>query len=732
MQQKPANWPAESPVEIIPEIFTEFHDSTWPPKSEETPQGTSPVGGWSISRQLTGGMLPTQVRGAAGHSIASGQVDIPQRTEHLSPWGFGQYRLGPGGRCTVYASQAGGYTTVPDRRIALGAFTVAPISGASTDALVSLDLDEYSMRLRKPFTLDWVYTATDKLDAAWVVYQVARAGGYYAVPEPISSTRLSFPLMGSVAPDRSASAPNVNVTGTLAWAEHDGQIGLASGGTVLANASDDPDVWYVTLDHNGLGSIVLKVPGCDNITFTVAAASVTATRDSVETLQVQILGAPPAAAGWRRIQFQVNLNGFSLRARAEGTSYGAYDSKPWTPVQVNPPRGSVRGIGSAVVRGVQFSSTTAPELFGRGNKAKISATGSILTGLFEVPTAPGWDLLQDIAASTGGAVWMDETGTLIFRSRDLLRGTGAYGETIQALEQVETLGWRVDPADQADRVELSYQPTTVTESLDMTTIWESDTPVLVKAATPTILFVDIEGTTDRLSRWLPVWDDSMPETMLSRWAASFALDGSGTRPADNAVSIKASMVGVSRVKIVLTNNTEFSLWMVDGNGNPALTLRTSLLVATGDTVTISKGVPADQAVSPLELSTGMWVQDADSAQRILHWTASQTEVAQPVLESVRVVPNLARQLGDLVRVIDPVTNLRSKALITGITLGGDHTQYTQQLDLTLVAVTFTDWETFMQANNLNTFAVLDGFLQAQNIRSFDDFDAWGQDFGGTL
>ncbi|MGP9528138.1 hypothetical protein [Glutamicibacter sp. AOP5-A2-18] len=732
MQQKPSNWPGESALEIIPEIFSEFHESTWPPKSVEAPQGTSPVGDWSISRQLTGGMLPTQVRGASGHSIASGQVSIPQLPAHMSPWGFGQYRLGPGGRCTVYASQFGGYTTVPDRRIALGEFTVAPISGASTEAKVSLDLDEYSLRLRKPFTLKWTYSETDRLDAAWVVHQVARAGGYYAVPEPISTTLLSFPLMGSSVPDRSATNPNTNVTGELAWADHDGQIGLASGATVLANASDDPDAWYVTLDHNGLGSVVLKVPGCDNITFTVAAASVTATRDSVETLQVPILGAPSASSGWRRIQFQVNLKGFSMRARAEGTSYGAYSSKTWTPVRVSPPRGQVRGVGDAVARGVQFSTTTATEIFGRGNKAKINSTGSILTGLLDVPVAPGWDLLQEIASSTGGAVWMDETGTLIFRSRDLLRGTGNYGETIEALEQVETLGWIIDPADQADRVELTYKPTIVTKSADETTIWESDSPLLIRVGTPKVLFVDIDGTTDRLSRWVPLWDTRYPEGSLSRWAASFALDGSGSRPADDSVSIKTSMVSSSRIKITITNKNTSAIWMVDGNGNPAITLRTSLLVTAGDPVTISKGVSANQAVSPLELSTGAWIQDADAAQTVLHWAASQTEVAQPVLQGMRVVPNLARQLGDLVRIIDPITNLRSKALITGITLNGDHSQYSQELDLTLVAVTFDDWDQFMQPNSLDSFTALDAFLQAQQIRSFNDLDEWGQDFGGTL
>lgn len=732
MQQKPANWPAESPVELIPEMFVQFRDSTWPPASEETPQGTTPVGSWSVNRQLTGGMLPTQVRGVSGHSIASGSVQIPQRDKAMSPWGFGQYRLGPGGRCTLYASQAGGYTTVPDRRIELGQFMVAPISGASMDAVVNLELDEFSMRLRKPFKLDWTYVAADRLDASWVVYQVAKAGGYLAVPNTVSSTRLSFPLQGSIAPDKAASIPNVNATGDLAWSEHDGQIGLGPGGTVLADASDDPDVWVVTLDHNGLGSVVLRVPGCENITFTVAAASVTATRDSVETLQVQILGALPSTAGWRRVQFQVDLRTFSLRARAEGTAYGSYDSKPWTPVRSSPPRGSVRGIGSAIVRGVQFTADVDTDLWARPRTARINPTGSILTGLFDVPLTPGWDLLQEIASSTGGAVWMDETGTLIYRSRHLLRGTGSYGETIDALDKMESLAWRVDPADQADRVELTYEPTAVSESLDATTLWEAESLVLVKAATPTTLFVDIEGTTDRLSRWTPVWDESALATQLSRWAASYAIDGSGTRPESSALTVTAEMVGVSRVKITLTNNTEFSLWMVDGNGSPALILRTSLLVSTGNAVTINKGKGDEDAENPLSLSTGMWVQNADSAQQILHWTAGETEVAQPVLEGVRVVPDLSRQLGDLVRVIDPVTGLRSKALISGIGLSGDASGYSQNLDLSLVSLTFADWETQMQGAGVTSFTDLDNVLQAQNIRSFDDFDQWGQDFGGTL
>lgn len=548
MQDKPLGWPVEGDVETLPEIFLELHGSSWPPARGDVPQGTAEVGSWSVSRQLTGGALPGQVRGASGHSIATGSASFAQPTgAALSPWGKGSLRLGPGGKCILYAGHAGPGLA---KGLRLGSFVVAPIGGANTSNSVDLELDEDSIRLNKPFTLNWSYnSAQPTFDASWVLEQIA------------------------------------------------------------ANA---------------------------------------------------------------------------------------------------------------------------------GLAADIEPTGSPLRGVFGVSGASAWSVAQSIAAATMGAVWISEAGVFTYRNRHTLRGVGGYTESVEALDSVESLAWTIDPADIADRVELTYAPTEAISSLHASTLWEATDAIRLLAGQTITVSADIAGTTDRLSPFVPVWpvdDPSAPsysDGQMSRWAASSQRDGGGVRPPDTAIRATASMASPSRARIVITNTTAGTLWLVDGNGNPTLTLRTSLHIQPGEPVVISSGVPEPVSVSTLSVDAGAWVQDASTAQDLLVWLTGQTSRAQATLPQVRVKPDLARQMGDPIKLTDGHTGLRSKALITGISLSGGPEGYTQALDLALLDVIFADFDSFCADNGVNTFAGLDAFCIDSNLNNFAELDVWLTDFGGTL
>jgi hypothetical protein len=549
MQLKPSSWPVEGDVETLPEVFLGLVGSQWPPARGDIPAGTAEVGSWSVTRQLTGSALPGQVRAVAGHSIAAGSVSFPQPDgAPLSPWGRGVLNLGPGGKCTLYASHAGPSLASGLR---LGAFVVAPVAGSNTTNAVNLELDEDSIRLQKPFKLDWFYNASaPTFDASWVLDRIAAAGGY--------------------------------------------------------------------------------------------------------------------------------------------------------------------------------------------SQRDIEPTGSPLRGVFEVAGASAWDVAQQIAAATMGAVWITEAGVFTYRNRDSLRGSGTYRETIEALDSIESLEWTVDPSEVADRVEVTYTPTETVTSSNATTLWEATEPIKVGPDRTLTLNVDITGTTDRISTFIPLWPSSNPDATvypaerMSRWAASLSHLGGGDKPSDTAIRVAAEIVSPSRVRLRITNTTNTELWLVDGNGNPCLILRTSLHIQPSEPITISSGTDEDTALSPLSIDAGPWVQDPEAAQGILEWVTSQTARPQAVVNQVRVKPDLGRQLGDVVRLLDGATGLRSKALISGVSLSGDHSGYTQNLDLALLAVVFADYDRWCIANGISTFADFDAWCIANNIITFAQFDNWLIDFGGTL
>lgn len=545
MQRLPNGWPVDAAVETLPEVFLQLPGSVWPPARGEVPRGTAELGAWSATRSLTGSLLPGQVRGASGFSIATGSAVFAQPDgAPLSPWGKGPARLSPGGDCILYASHDG---PVLSSGVSLGRFVVAPISGANTSNEVSLELDENSIRLRKPFRMDWEYNpATPTFDAAVVLRLIAERSGY--------------------------------------------------------------------------------------------------------------------------------------------------------------------------------------------TQTDIQDTGSMLSGIFDVSGKDAWSVAQEIAAATLGAVWISEAGVFTYRNRDSLRGLGALVESVEALDSIESLAWTIDPGDITDRVELTYIPTEVREDTKASlTIWEADKAIRVRAGQSLTVYADIDGTTPRVDSPIPVWDTTeYPATIRSRWAASNSPNGGGARPPDNAIRISLSTVSPSRIRIDLTNRTEEHLWLVDGNGDPCLILRTKTHIAPGEETTVSIGASEDTAISPLSVPAGGWVQDADTALSLCAWIAGQTSYAQATIERVRVKPDLARQLGDVIRLTDGHTNLLSKALITGIGLAGDGSGYTQHLDLALLDITFHEWDQWMAVRSINTFAELDLFLQRESLNTFEAFDEWGQDFGGTL
>lgn len=366
-------------------------------------------------------------------------------------------------------------------------------------------------------------------------------------------------------------------------------------------------------------------------------------------------------------------------------------------------------------------------------ETEIDDSGIRITAATNLPEASMWEVAQQIAQATLGAVWISEQGVFTYKNRTYLRGMVEPIATVEALDSIESLNWTIDPAEITDRVSMDFQPTDVIQSADRSTIWAATSKIAVQAGKTILVKADIEGTTDRVSPFVPLWKtDEFVQERMSRWAASYNENGGGERPPDNSLSISAKLETSSRIVIRITNRHDQPLWLVDGNGNPTLIVRTSMYVQQGEVESVASGRPEKSAMNPLSLNSGPWVQDRDDAAEMVAWAAAQTSQAQATINQVRVAPDLCRQLGDVILLTDDATNLRSKAIITGVHLSGDYQGYQQQLDLALLATLVDDFDKWSSRVGINTFTDLDNWFAQEGFASFSDFDEWLTDLGGQL
>jgi len=732
MQALPQGWPDDADVETAPELFLEFASAAWPPASDGVPAGTAELGSWSVDRSLTGSSLPGQVRGAAGFSIATGSATFAQPLgEQLSPFAKGDRRLGARGACVLYASHTG---AAGSGRLPLGKFVLAPIAGAGLSADVALDLEENSINLKRPIAIRWrrneVIASRFEIDPSWVLDKIARSAGYFQTPNVRSGTLLSLPLVGGTM----AEAGETTSATIGGWSEHAGDVGMGPGGLVIAEIPDGyggPAAIHVTAEVAGTGGEVVLA----GLWLNFRGDHVIITHGMVVQ---QIMYPAGANLGLARIRVSIQ-DPFSSAPTIRVYSSETLASEPLVmslaSAAIDTANRAIavrtdRAPTGRFIRGVMVDTTFRDDWAFTPN-AKINLSGSPLHAAFDALTGFGWDMAQKIAAATLGAVWVSESGVFTYRNRSSLRG-GDIVDEVEALDKLEDLPWVIDPGEIADRVELSYTPTQVVQSVNSTTIWEATEAIRIGPRQTITLVVEVAGAVNAPSAFRPVWDETYEPHQMSRWAAAFSADGSGERPQSSDLVVTARMVSVSTAEIRLTSRTDVTLWAVDGNGSPCLILRTSLQVLPGEPLTISSGLAESTALNPLSIDCGSWVQDSETAQSLLAWVTGQTSHAQAVVPSVRVKPELRRQIGDIVRLTDGKSGLITKALITAVSLAGNGGTYTQHLDFALLDLTWADYDKWLQAHGIDTFAQLDTYMQAHNIDTFDAFDEWGRDFGGTL
>lgn len=725
---------------------------------------TQDVTAWSVSRSLSGGGLPGQARAASGSSVGQGTVSV-ESPAGRTPWTAGPIK--PGGVVALDAAEDIGVAAAPQGRMVVR--SVSADSALSASRTLSIEDDLTALRGRANIigamypTYAWTTPEPGAQDASFVVDVAARAAGYYSTPKPPSSCFFSVPFTGSPLPEvgsaRLVSVPRYDELfgqASVSNAYVNGPPGASpfSTGHIFFSfdaAYADFGSAYATLSI-GAGSVNI-------VTADIAIASSADNRFSINWQPSVVWTRVIDPAFPNRVQGEVEFLGMPAdRSSATGVRLRLRTgpSIPWsawitytypTPVDLTvPTEVSVTaaaavytgaGTGRSGVRGVLACTTDEPAVWTQPT-ARINLSRSPLYAA--LPDArTSWDIMQEMAAATMGAVWIGEDGVLNYRSRDNMRGASTAIETVVAERSLDDVPWSISNDEVADRVELTYRPPDIQvggaeifNANHMTiNVWSSTEVVEIRAGRTITIEQDLDGAAFGLAPWYPVWDTTYAANRFSRWAASTQRDGGGARPADTALTVTSSLVTPSRLRIRITNNTTGTLYTAGTDGTTMLLQRGTMFARAGEPRVVASGLGEDDARNPLEIDLGAWVQDDATANEMLAWLTGNVTEPMPTLTGVAVTPKASRRLGDVIRIKDPqYTAVASKALIVGIQNEGSDGVLKQSLDLAILAVTFNDLDAWLVSQGVSTFDQLDTLLTSMGLTTFDALDAFIPTIGG--
>jgi len=701
---------------------------------------------WSVDRDLTGSGLPGQVRAVTGASVGSGEISLEDAAVR-TPWRASRFL--PGGTVAIDADGDTGtafqFSPKPVARMVVT--DVAAPTALSAERSLTITDDVRAMRgeLTIPPTL-LIGTSGPvdavSVDASWLIYLAAKAGGRHAVPPPVASAILAAPLCGNFDAEVGTAAPVAN--SNLFWeTDPRGRIFAyqASGDYMFTEPWAVGETVYVTCTSRapGNGLLQLHPEGAETTYVMVAPASTFTCKVVVEGVETSGSGAwslPFDKPEYpERYQFKIE------RLSATQTRFSGRD-RPTAPfagtvtlTHASLPAPITRLGWFMNLAGAQITRADDPALW-TPPTATIAASGSTLDAVVGVGSRGAWDLAQEVAAATMGAVWIDELGNLVYRPRDVMRGAGVSQGMITA-DGVTDLPWSLSMDDVADRVEVSYRPANLTLAEDYSvTIWEADEPIKVGPGRTVQKVVDLDNAVaSLLAPFFPIWSDNSglaPAGTYSRWAAATSANGGGTRPKDSALRVTAVQTSASRVVLTIRNTTSSTLWTVDSSGSPTLILRGNALARPGEPVTIAAGAEATAARNPLTVDLGPWVQDADFAAEALSWLQAMTSAPMAMLEQVEATQvDMGIRLGDVRKLVDPTfTGIGAKVLVAGTSLSAEAGDLSQRLRLVVLAPMFNDLDRALVALGVTTFDQLDTFLGSKGLTTFDDLDTWLLTIGG--
>lgn len=333
--------------------------------------------------------------------------------------------------------------------------------------------------------------------------------------------------------------------------------------------------------------------------------------------------------------------------------------------------------------------------------------------------------MQSIVASNLGAMFLSMDGTTIrVLDPDYLLGTGSVLETIDVLDKLDDISWSQDPNAAVDRIEVVYLPPDYDDAAfgpapySAARVWRAPKGVRLTAGqSRTFRFDPGSFISLDISGGVVVYGNS-------------AKDGTGT-----SVNLPADVDQISsgRWTVTITNNTGSTRYLVAprvSGGFPASDFSkgtTSFLAGTIDgasesdgQATLTWGKSAATATNVLTFNLGRNIQRKADAQAILNRIISRVTSPTYVLDDVRVVPNLGREIADLYRLQYPEVGFNTRAMVTGLKLSGVPGEVQQSMSLAVIPLTVQDLNDSWDA--VNSSLTVAAFNTAWAGKTVADFD----------
>lgn len=346
----------------------------------------------------------------------------------------------------------------------------------------------------------------------------------------------------------------------------------------------------------------------------------------------------------------------------------------------------------------------------------IEVLGGTLPAPWVPSDADALTALQDLVTAWCGAVFVDNTGVLRVRSRETLAGLDATTIDLDVGRYAEDLAWSLDPADVPDRLEVTYTPAATLTSFEVDCSPEA---IMVPARSSIDITVALDTSPLVVADWIDITNNpaTNPNPTDPIFAANSRADGNNGVGVAGVLRVATVSVSTSRMILRLTNPSAQPLWVVDGNGSPCLFLRAQGYPAETERVT-SRGLPAEasDASRIRQVDLGRYVQRQEDAEDIADYYWARLTAGLWKADSVRVKPDWARDLGDVVRLRHGRTSLNQRAMVTKIAWSGQAGEVTQTLDLALLP---SIWAEFDEAWAGRTWDDFDALWAAY---TWDDFD----------
>jgi hypothetical protein len=350
-------------------------------------------------------------------------------------------------------------------------------------------------------------------------------------------------------------------------------------------------------------------------------------------------------------------------------------------------------------------------------------TASIDLSLNELDATPGVEsrvareLLREVAEAEMAAVWLDELGHAVFRSRSGLRGIGQTTHPVTSRTNLADLAWRSSIDQLRSEVRVPVLPVTSLSGAGYTqTVYQHAEKIKVASKSKVTLFVDLDAVAIDLDTQAARGVFSIG----SRIAANTLQDGSGT---DVPIFATIAQVGPRRAKVVIVSQSQNAVWVVNSSGDPYLVLRARHQIAQADqpsewAVAENPGVAGEV----LELPANPWIQSTAVGDDLASFLRGETETARPILERVEVLADTRRQLGDIVEITDAdVTGMDEvKGVVVGVETSESAGSRAQSLRVRTLPLIIADFNAaWDEANPAATIATFNTEWAGETIADFN-------------